>query len=186
MQVYNAVTNSRSFWQGAVLIVDYDEHGGFFDHVSPPMIATNPSPNALYTEPFVSLGVRTPAYVISPFVKPGSVSHTILDHTSVIKFIGEKFGENGSYSNLVDARPVGSVSVVLNFDNPIADPPSAPALDAYLAKRPPAPAGATVPTPNTQLQAGFQKAVANLREQGADRNHPKFGRLLGAMDCAPG
>jgi|SRR5665213_552338 len=183
MQVYNALANSP-FWQNSVLIVDYDEHGGFFDHVSPPLIPTQPPPNATYNASFISLGVRTPAYVISPFVQRGSVNHTLLDHTSVLKFIGEKFG-NGSYSPLVDARPVESISAVLNFDNPIADPPPAPALNDYLANRPPVPTGATVPTPNTNLQMGFQKAVTNLKQNGADLNHPKFGELIAAMDNLP-
>jgi phospholipase C len=185
MQVYNAVTNNPVFRQGVVMIVDYDEHGGFFDHVSPPMIPTNPLGGATYTEPFVSLGVRTPGYVISQFVQTGSVNHTPLDHTSVLKLIGEKFDSNGSYSPLVDARPVGSVSAVLNFDNPITGFPSAPALNDYLATRPPAPTGATVPIPNTNLQAGFQKAVVNLRQNGADQNHPKFGKLLAATNSTP-
>ena len=42
MQSYNAVTNSRAFWQGVLMIVDYDEHGGFFDHVTPPLMPANP------------------------------------------------------------------------------------------------------------------------------------------------
>jgi len=58
------VTASHSFWQGALLIVDYDEHGGFFDHVPPPLIPTNPPAGAKWSLPFKSLGVRTPAYVI--------------------------------------------------------------------------------------------------------------------------
>ena len=185
MQSYNAVTNSRAFWQGVVMIVDYDEHGGFFDHVTPPLMATNPPAGATYADPFASLGVRTPAYVISPFVQPGVANHTILDHTSVLKLIGEKFGEGGSYSALVDARPVGSVSAVLNFDNPITEPPPPPALDDYLANRPPPPVGVTVPAQNTPLQQGFQKSVAGMRQNGAGSDHPKFGKLLNAMANAP-
>jgi phospholipase C len=181
METYNAVISSRSFWKGAAMIVDYDEHGGFFDHVSPPMIGTNPPPGANYTAPFVSLGVRTPAHVISPFVQKGAVNHTLLDHTSVLKFIGEKFGDKGSYSPLVDARPVGSVSAVLDFDNPIADPPPPPPLDTYLAARPPKPEGATVPVPNTSLQQGFQAALESLIQSGAGLDHAKFGELLRAV-----
>jgi phospholipase C len=151
------------------------------------MIPTSPQPGAVWNDPspFVSLGPRTPAYVISPFVKPGSVYHGILDHTSVLKLIGEKFDPGGSYSPLVDARQVQSVSATLNFDNPIVNAPAAPALNAYLASRPPAPKGATVPTPNTHLQLGFQKAVTSLKQNGADLNHPKFGELIAAMDNLP-
>jgi hypothetical protein len=103
----------------------------------------------------------------------------------VLKLIGEKFGEGGSYSALVDARPVGSVSAVLNFDNPITEPPPPPALDDYLANRPPPPVGATVPAQNTPLQQGFQKSVAGMRQNGAGSDHPKFGKLLNAMANAP-
>lgn len=181
LQVYTAVTNSPAFWKGSVMIVDYDENGAFFDHVSPPMIPTS-SPTNAYPD-FVSLGVRTPAYVISPYVTPGSVCHALLDHTSVLKFLGEKFG-GGSYSDKVDPRPVQSISAVFNFDNPIVDPPTAPALDDYLADRPPAPEGATVPTPNTNLQKGFQKALENLQERGVDENHPKFGQLVREVNKA--
>jgi hypothetical protein len=109
------------------------------------------------------------------------VNHTLLDHISVLKLLGEKFG-NGSYSPVVDARPVQSVSAVLDFTNPIASPPSAPPLIEYLAARPPAPTGATVPAPDTNLQKGFQAAVTSLKQKGADLNHPKFGKLLAAMD----
>jgi hypothetical protein len=77
---------------------------------------------------------------------------------------------------------VQSLSAVLSFDNPIASAPSAPALDKYLTGRPPTPTGATVPAPDTNLQAGFQNAVNNLKQNGADVNHPKFGKLLKAMD----
>jgi len=186
MQVYNALANSP-FWQNALMIVDYDENGAFFDHVSPPMISTNPQTGANWNNQssFISLGPRIPAYVISPFMKPGSVYHGILDHTSVLKLIGEKFDPNGSYSPLVDGRQVQSISAIFNFDNPIVNAPAAPALNTYLANRPPAPAGATVPSPNTDLQKGFQQAVTSLKQNGADLNHPKFGELIAAMDNLP-
>ena len=183
MQVYDALVNSP-FWPNALMIVDYDENGAFFDHVSPPMIPTAAPAGAAWNDmsPFVSLGPRIPAYVVSPFVKPGSVFHGVLDHTSVLKLLAEKFDPKGSYSPSVDARKVQSISDVLSFDNPIVDAPSAPAMDAYLAGRMTAPAGATVPAPSTNLQKGFLRAVDNLKQNGADQNHPKFGELISAMD----
>ncbi len=178
MQVYKAVSASRTFWQNALLIVDYDEHGGFFDHVPPPLISTNPPAGAKWAVPFKSLGIRTPAFVISPFVKAGGVCHNLLDHTSVLKLLGEMFG-TGSYSPEVDARPVGSVSHVLDFTNPIAQAPAPPPLDAYLQKRPPAPIGVTTPPGETELQKAFSDVVTSMKQHGADANHPKFGQLLG-------
>lgn len=177
MQIYNAVIGSRTFWKGAAMIVDYDEHGGFFDHVSPPLIGTNPPKGETYS-PFVSLGVRTPAHIISPFVGKGSVNHTLFDHLSVLKFLGDKFA-NGHYSDEVDSRPVGNLSSAFNFASSIEDPPAAPALDAYLSSRPPIPTNATVPEANTTLRKGFQDALDAVRKK-ADANHPKFGKLLAA------
>ena len=97
-----------------MIIVTYDEHGGFFDHVSPPSMVTK-APNGEY-EDFQSLGVRVPALIISPFVEKGTTFHGQLDHTSILKFIGQVFG-GGSYTPDVDQRGVGSVWDVLNVPN---------------------------------------------------------------------
>ena len=178
MEVYKAVTASPSFWKSALMIVDYDEHGGFFDHVPPPLVPTNPPDGAKWTTPFDSLGVRTPAFVISPFVQRGGVSHNLFDHTSVLKLLGEKFG-NGSYSPEVDSRPVGCISHALDFSSPIIPAPAPPPLDAYLKLRAAAPVGVTKPATNTALQKGFSDVVTSMKQHGADKNHPKFGQLLG-------
>jgi phospholipase C len=178
MQVYKAVTASPAFWKNVLMIVDYDEHGGFFDHVPPSIIPTEPPDGANWSVPFKSLGVRTPAFIISPFVEARAVCHNLLDHTSVLKLLGEKFG-NGSYSPEVDSRPVGSVSHVLDFTNPIQQAPAPPALDDYLKARPPVPAGVTKPPLNTPLQQGFSGVIDRMKQHGADASHPKFGQLLG-------
>jgi phospholipase C len=184
MQVYNAVTASPSFWRRSVTIVAYDEHGGFFDHVSPPLITTDPPPGANYPQ-FKSLGVRTPAYIISPFVKPGVV-HNLFDHTSVLKFIGEKFGPNGLYSPVVDARPVESVSAALDFSAPINNSPPGPSMDAYIhAVPPPNPLVAEIPAPDNELRESFRDAIDEMKRQGAGADHPKFGTLLSQVPPKP-
>jgi phospholipase C len=176
MQVYNAITSSLSFWSRSLTLVGYDEHGGFFDHVSPPLVRTDAPAGASYA-PFLSLGPRTPAYVLSPFVKAGACVHDVFDHTSVLKFIAEKFG-GGSYSAEVDPRPVASLSKALSFDQPITNPPPAPAMDAYLARQPKAnPYEVTMPSGGTELQQAFLAGVAEMKSQGGD-NHPTFGALL--------
>ncbi len=182
MQVYNAVTSSPAFWRSSLMLISYDEHGGFFDHVTPPPIPADPPQPGLYP-PFPSLGPRVPAYIVSPFVQPGAVSNILLDHTSMLKLLGEKFG-NGSYSAVVDARAVKSVSETLNFDNPILDPPSIPAVNAYLAARPPA-NPVTVPVPANPLQQAFSDAVQNMKQNGAGPDHPKFGPLLQQISGLP-
>ena len=82
--VYNALA-SGPHWDRTLLLVLYDEHGGFYDHVPPPE-APDDDP-AL----FGRYGIRVPALVVSPWVAPRSASHTLFDHTSIIKTVLTRF-----------------------------------------------------------------------------------------------
>ncbi len=84
LAVYHALATGPQ-WERTLLIVFYDEHGGFFDHVPPP-VAPDDDPAT-----FGRYGVRVPAMIVSPWVKPGTVSHTLFDHTSIIKTILSRF-----------------------------------------------------------------------------------------------
>ena len=78
-------------WEQTLLVIIYDEHGGFYDHV-PPVPAVKVSPEMLPTT-----GVRVPCFVVSPWVKGGSVfgSDTLhFDHTSILKTIARRFMSN--------------------------------------------------------------------------------------------
>jgi phospholipase C len=83
--VYNALATGP-LWDKTLLVVFYDEHGGFFDHVTPP---ENPPDDRPAT--FTRYGVRVPAFVISPWVAPRSVSHTLFDHATIPKTILKRF-----------------------------------------------------------------------------------------------
>ncbi|MBB3693586.1 alkaline phosphatase family protein [Sphingomonas sp. BK580] len=163
LQAYRALRRSRSIWQRSVMVVTYDEHGGFFDHVPPPDVPTEPPPDAFYSERFETLGVRVPAMVVSPFVRPGSVHHGVLDHTSILKFIGQRFGNGAGYSSAVDGRAVGSVLDAL--DNPAGGraAPVPPSLEAYVAAglRDAGRMPGTVP--DTPIQTNFQQALQAIR-----------------------
>jgi len=115
--VYEAISTSAA-WNNLVAFIAYDEHGSFFDHVRPPAIATTPPPQAQYSTWFNTLGVRVPGIVVSPFVQPGSLCEELMDHTSILKFLGEKFN-GGKYTGLVDGRAVQSASSALD-DNLLA------------------------------------------------------------------
>jgi phospholipase C len=82
--VYQAVTTSPN-WGQTVMVVNYDEWGGFFDHVAPPFAAIPPADRAVGSDGL--MGFRVPAFVISPFARRGTVNHTLYDHTSVLKMI---------------------------------------------------------------------------------------------------
>jgi hypothetical protein len=118
-----------------------------------------------------------PAYVVSPFVQVRTVSHAQLDHTSVLKFLGQKFG-GGSYSVEVDNRAVRSIADVLNLNSPRTDMPAAPPLQGYLAARPKGAPVVSAPPPKTPLQQAFRDATRRMKQHGAGPSHPKFGALL--------
>jgi phospholipase C len=83
LKLYNAVVNGPK-WNKTLLIITYDEHGGFFDHVTPPPAKDD-------DKDFRQYGVRVPAIVVSPWVERGSVSKILYDHTSIIKTILLRF-----------------------------------------------------------------------------------------------
>jgi phospholipase C len=87
--VYNAIRRNEELWKTSLLVVLYDEHGGFYDHVVPP--ATTAPDHHIEEYTFDQLGVRVPAILVSPFVKPG-VIHTVFDHTSLLKYLIDKWG----------------------------------------------------------------------------------------------
>jgi len=120
--VYDALVAGDT-WNNLVAFIAYDEHGSFFDHVRPPGISTAPRSNALYSV-FSTLGVRVPGIVVSPFARPASLCEQLFDHTSILKFLGEKFN-GGKYTDLVDNRAVQSASVVLD-DNLLANGTAVP------------------------------------------------------------
>jgi phospholipase C len=84
-EVYSAVTTGPE-WSHTLLFVNFDEWGGFFDHVPPP---TGPIPDAdrIAGNQDGLLGFRTPALLVSPWSRRGYVSHVQFDHTSALKLI---------------------------------------------------------------------------------------------------
>ena len=89
-EVYAAVTSGPA-WANTVFVINYDEWGGFFDHVPPP---TAPIPDAdreAGNEDGL-LGFRTPCLVISPFARREHVATQTFDHTSVLKMIEWRWG----------------------------------------------------------------------------------------------
>ncbi len=83
--IYEALARSP-IWERCLLVITYDEHGGFYDHVPPPTTEDD------YAElGFDQLGFRVPTIAVGPWVRPG-VSHTVLDHTSVLRYVCDRFG----------------------------------------------------------------------------------------------
>jgi phospholipase C len=82
--VYNAVRSSPN-WRNTVLVITYDEWGGFFDHV-PPTTAPIPPASAAAGDTDGLRGFRIPTFIISPWSQ-AEVSHEVFDHTSILRMI---------------------------------------------------------------------------------------------------
>jgi phospholipase C len=99
--VYDALRSNPDVWKKSVLIITYDEHGGFYDHVVPPSNIPNPDgitsptggdPSYAPNFAFDRLGLRVPALIVSPWVKAGRVDSTQYQHTSVLATLKKMFG----------------------------------------------------------------------------------------------
>jgi phospholipase C len=88
--IYTALAKGPQ-WKNCMFVVTYDEHGGFYDHVSPPKTADD-TMEKFGVDGFDQLGFRVPALVMGPYAKKGYVSSTQYDHTSALKHLGTAFG----------------------------------------------------------------------------------------------
>lgn len=115
-----ALMNS-AYWKDSVLFFVYDEGGGFFDHVPPPMAcaADNIKPRLRSFHlpgTFEQYGYRVPFVVVSPYAKHHYVSHVTYDHTSILKFIETRF--NLPALTKRDANADGLLDL-FDFDRPV-------------------------------------------------------------------
>ncbi|MFZ1677990.1 MAG: alkaline phosphatase family protein, partial [Saprospiraceae bacterium] len=95
--VYEAILNSP-IWENSLLIITYDEHGGFYDHVGPQSAPPPADGGTKYSKhgfDFTRYGVRVPAVVVSPYIPAGKVSNVLYDHTSMIKTVTETWALTG-------------------------------------------------------------------------------------------
>lgn len=183
LTIYHALSSAPT-WAKTLLIVIYDEHGGFYDHVSPPAtVGAEPE--------FQRLGVRVPALIVSPLVAKRSTSTTLLgndfqfDHTSIIKTILTRFCQtDGKIPKLTKrvaaANHLGHL--LIDPDTParetIADHgPIAEQMTAWRNKwaearyQDPTSIGGP-PKPLTDFQTGFYEMARLLRHAGLPGGHP--------------
>ena len=104
-RVLEALTSNPKVWARTVLLVNFDENDGFFDHVPPPAPPADKSgasqvdtaneyhlgKDQYQGRPY-GLGPRVPMYVVSPWSKGGFVNSQVFDHTSVLRFLETRFG----------------------------------------------------------------------------------------------
>ncbi|WP_251106437.1 alkaline phosphatase family protein [Alloacidobacterium dinghuense] len=127
--IVSALTANPTLWAKTVLLVTYDENGGFFDHVAPvtaPLGTAGeyvtapaiPDPTVIGSPMIagpIGLGFRVPMLIISPFSRGGLVSSDLFDHTSVLRFLETLFGVEVPNLSAWRRATVGDLTSALNF-----------------------------------------------------------------------
>jgi phospholipase C len=158
--VYEALRSGPG-WDQTLFILTYDEHGGCYDHVSPPWGATPPDNTAgEFGFGFDRFGARVPAVLISPLIAPGTVyrvpaGSVPLDHTSILKTIEQRWSLPALTARDAAAPGFGDVLTL-----------ATPRADDVLA-------GVTVPVSGaTSPSAGQVSHLEAIREELIARNAP--------------
>ena len=113
-------------WPHTLLIWVYDEHGGYYDHVPPPVAVEPDDRQPKGPWRYDRYGFRVPAVIVSPYARPDYVSHVVHDHTSILKLIETKWNlppltrRDAQADNLLD-------SLDLSAPPAFARPPDLPA-----------------------------------------------------------
>lgn len=116
-------------WERCLLVITYDEHGGFFDHVPPPTLRDDYADDG-----FDQLGFRVPALVVGPWVIQG-VDSTVYDNTSVLKYVCERWGIEPWNKRLKATASLGGcldtdrMATGIPLDPPVIPPFSAPEVE---------------------------------------------------------
>ncbi|PWT74716.1 MAG: hypothetical protein C5B59_10525 [Bacteroidetes bacterium] len=174
-RTYDTVTSNQARWGNTLMIVYYDEHGGFYDHVPPPKIGYTTKGADNFA--FESLGVRIPGTLISPYVKKNSVSNLLFDHTSVLQLLAEKFTSGKPYSATVDQRKqsgIHSISEALT-DNADLTAPAAPSQPILVKSF----LGDNIPTaPKGAMAQAFEGSAVQMMTQMPDQTRAKYPELF--------
>ncbi|MCA8096600.1 phosphocholine-specific phospholipase C [Burkholderia contaminans] len=186
-QILDALTSNPDVWRKTVLFIMYDENDGFFDHIVPPQPPTsaaqgastvttdgelhtvvNPGRGGSYTAdglPY-GLGPRVPMTVVSPWTKGGFVCSQVFDHTSVIRFIGERFGIDEPNITPWRRTVCGDLTAAFDFRSSDASFPPLPDTSQYRSiadqqcTSQPAPTVPATPSPIDPQEPGVRPARA--------------------------
>lgn len=168
--VVHAVQNSPVAEQ-TLLVVLFDEHGGTYDHVEPPMGAKPPEPFPVaidgtgYT--FNQFGVRVPAILVSPYVTPGTVFRSPTgvpyDHTSVLATVRDWLGLQAAFAQMLPSPRIAAAPTLIPLIN-------ATASTIHVSLAPPAPRATSLPPDTTP--ANINQIAIRTAALAQARNRP--------------
>jgi phospholipase C len=130
-QKLNALWRAN-YWKDTAVILTYDENGGCFDHVAPPVPAPG-EPGEWLTKgenKSAGPGFRVPCIVISPWTVGGRISSQPFDHTSVLQFLESVTGVRAENVSAYRRRTFGNLAEVFDFTSAAPQPPVLPSTSA--------------------------------------------------------
>ncbi len=129
-QILEALVSHEKTWAKTALFITWDENGGFFDHVAPPVAPAGAAGEFLYTANLpdpkfqgdtggfrgpIGLGFRVPMLVVSPFSRGGLVCSDVFDHTSTLRFLETRFRVPVPNLSAWRRRATGDLTSTFNF-----------------------------------------------------------------------
>jgi len=176
--VYSSIRES-DLWNDTLLLILYDEHGGLFDHVTPPNLVLPENPDIPASRDFGfrfdRLGLRVPAVFVSPRISPGRIIHTEFDHCSIVATIRKLFCLDKTPFSWREARAA-------TFDD-IADLSDAEIRTDNVELPPAVASNGAVPMARAVVLSGADRATANaaMAAQGSPAApHVADGNFAGA------
>jgi len=171
-QLVDALASNPAVYSSTVFILTYDEDGGFFDHVPPPVPPPGTTNEFIGGMP-IGLGVRVPAILISPWTRGGYVCSQIFDHTSIIRFLEQWTGVAEPNISAWRRQVCGDLTSAFDFANPDTSYP-------FLPEAAPVNCASNItPLPPAQQVLPAQEAGTNL-----SRARPYRCNALSFADCA--
>jgi phospholipase C len=160
--VLQALWANPKLWESTVVLIDFDENDGFFDHVPPPF-APPGTPGEIVAGLPVGLGPRVPMTVVSPWSHGGWVNSQVFDHTSVIRFLEVVTGVHEPNISAWRRTVCGDLTSCFDFGAFHPDVPGLPDVDVLVARAdaektlPPVPAPAPGPQPVPGQEPGTRR-----------------------------
>ncbi|WP_441251015.1 phosphocholine-specific phospholipase C [Kitasatospora sp. McL0602] len=131
---------NQATWSQTAFILNYDENGGFFDHMPPPVppasssqgISSVSTTGEISAGQPIGMGPRVPLIVVSPWTRGGYVNSQVFDHTSVIRFLEQRFGVKEPNISAWRRSVAGDLTSVFGFGAAASGFPALPDTSTYV------------------------------------------------------
>ncbi len=114
-QLLQALSDNPKVWRKTAFILNYDENGGFFDHVVPPLPPAG-TPGEFVDGLPIGLGIRVPMMMLSPYSRGGNIVSDVFDHTSVLRLMEQRFGVEEPNIGAWRRQTCGDLTSCFDFD----------------------------------------------------------------------